>query len=60
MCALNANKYDHELKLYFEKKIAEGKNQMLVLNNLRSKLLTRVLAVMNRQQPYVNLRKYTA
>lgn len=60
MCALSANKYDHELKIYFEKKVAEGKNKMLVLNNVRNKLLTRVFAVINRQQPYVNLRKFAA
>lgn len=30
MAALSAKKYDPQLKLYFEKKIAEGKNKMLV------------------------------
>ncbi|MFO7867915.1 MAG: IS110 family transposase [Bacteroidales bacterium] len=60
MCALSANKYDFELKQYYEKKVNEGKNKMLVLNNIRNKLLTRVFAVINRQQPYVNLKKYAA
>jgi len=60
MCALSANKYDSELKLYFEKKVSEGKNKMLVLNNIRNKLLARVFAVVNRQEPYVNLKKYAA
>lgn len=60
MCALSANKYDFELKEYFEKKVNEGKNKMLVLNNIRNKILTRVFAVINRQEPYVNLKKYAA
>ena len=60
MCALSANKYDFELKQYFEKKVNQGKNKMLVLNNIRNKLLARVFAVINRQEPYVNLKKYAA
>ena len=60
MCALTAKKYDHELKEYYERKVAEGKNKMLVLNNIRNKLLQRIFAVVNRQQPYVNIRKYAA
>lgn len=60
MCALSANKYDYEMKRYFEKKVNEGKNKMLVLNNIRNKLLTRVFAVIKRQEPYVNLKKYAA
>ena len=60
MCALSANKYDVELKEYFERKVNEGKNKMLVLNNIRNKLLARVFAVINRQEPYINLRKYAA
>lgn len=60
MCALTAKKYDHELKEYYERKVEEGKNKMLVLNNIRNKLLQRIFAVVNRQQPYVNVRKYAA
>lgn len=54
MCALNAKKYDYQLKLYFDKKIDEGKNKMLVLNNIRNKILHRVFAVVRRKTPYVN------
>lgn len=60
MCALTAKKYDFELKEYFEKKVSEGKNKMLVLNNIRNKLLTRVFAVIKRQQPYINIKKFAA
>ena len=54
LCALNAKKWDPQLKEYYEKKVAEGKPKMLVLNNLRAKLLARVFAIINRGTPYVN------
>lgn len=54
MCALNAKAYDHEMKQYYERKVAEGKSKMLVLNNIRNKILGRVFAVINRGTPYVN------
>lgn len=60
LCALNAKKWDPQLKEYFEKKVAEGKPKMLVLNNLRAKLLARVFAIINRGTPYVNLQKFAA
>ena len=58
LCAMNAKKYDHQLKLYFEKKVNEGKNKMLILNNIRNKLLHRIFAVVKRQQPYINTHSY--
>ena len=54
LCALTAIKYYPEFKHYFDRKKAEGKNGMLVLNAIRNKLLLRVVAVVNKQQPYVN------
>lgn len=60
MCALNAKKYDHEIKEYYQRKVDQGKNKMLVLNNVRNKLLGRVFAVIKRQQPYVNIKKFAA
>lgn len=60
MCALTAKKYDFELNEYYNKKVEEGKNKMLVLNNVRNKLLGRIFSVVNRQQPYVNTRKFAA
>ena len=58
MCAMNAKKCDAELKLYYERKLEEGKSKMLVLNNIRAKLLGRVFAVINRGTVYVNTRKF--
>ena len=60
MCALSTKKHDYEIKNYYEKKVEEGKNKMLVLNNVRNKLLTRIFAVIKRQQPYININKFAA
>ena len=54
LCALTAIKYYPELRQYFERKKAEGKNGMLILNAIRNKLVLRVVAVVNNQQPYVD------
>lgn len=60
MCALNAKKHDMELKHYFERKVAEGKSKMLVLNNVRCKLIGRIFATVQRGTPYVNTQKFAA
>lgn len=60
MAALTAKKYDPELKAYYEKKVAEGKNKMLIINNIRNKLLARVFAVVKRGTPFVNTQNYLA
>lgn len=52
MCALAAVRHDPQLKVYYKKKTDEGKNKMLVLNNVRNKLVLRVCAVIKRQKPY--------
>jgi transposase len=53
LCALTAIKYYPEFRNYFERKKAQGKNGMLVLNAIRNKLVLRVVAVVNKQKPYV-------
>ena len=53
MASLSAIKLDADLKAYYERKVAEGKNKMSVLNAVRNKLLARVIAVVNKQQEYV-------
>ena len=54
MAALSAVKLDADLKKYYERKVAEGKNKMSVLNAVRNKLLARVLSCVNKQKIYVN------
>lgn len=44
MCALSAITSDPELKKYFNRKVEEGKNKMLVINNVRNKLVHRICA----------------
>jgi len=53
MASLTAVKLDADLKTYYERKVAEGKNKMSVLNAVKNKLLSRVVAVVNKQQEYV-------
>ncbi len=60
MCALTAIKRDPQLKDYYNRKKEEGKNGMLVLNNIRFKIIGRVFSVINRQTPYVNIYKFAS
>jgi len=53
MAALAAIKPDGELKTYYERKVAEGKNKMSILNAIRNKLIHRVFAVLKRNSEYV-------
>jgi transposase len=60
LCAMNAKKHDAELRIYYDRKVAEGKSKMLVLNNIRCKLLGRIFATVNRGTPYINTNKFAA
>ena len=51
MCALSAINHDPELREYYQRKAAEGKNKMLEINNVRNKLILRNCTVMKRQKP---------
>lgn len=53
MASLTAIKLDADLKAYYERKVAEGKNKMSVLNAVRNKLLARVVTCVNKKQEYV-------
>lgn len=52
MAAMAAVRAKGELKEYYTRKVAEGKNKMSVLNAVRNKLVHRMFAVMQRQTPY--------
>lgn len=60
LCALTAIKYYPEFRDYYNRKKAEGKNGMSVLNAIRNKLMLRVVAVVNNQKPYVEYLQQTA
>ena len=60
MCAISAIRYDKELMTYYERKVKDGKPKMLVINNVKCKLLGRVFAVVNRNTPFINTFKFAS
>lgn len=59
MGAMSASRNDPELNNYFNKKVAEGKSKMLVINNIRNKIVHRVCACVRENrvyQPQLNLK----
>lgn len=51
--ALCAVRFDPQLKAYYQRKVAEGKNKMSVLNAVRNKIIHRMYATIRRGTPYV-------
>ena len=52
MAAMSAIQCCEDLKSYYHRKIAEGKNKMSVLNAVRNKLISRIFACIKAQRPY--------
>jgi len=52
MSALSAIRNCEELRDYYQRKVAEGKNKMSVINAVRNKLILRVFAVVRNNQKY--------
>lgn len=52
MCALSAITSDPELKHYFDRKVAEGKSKMLVINNIRNKIVHRICACIRNNKAF--------
>lgn len=52
LAAMSAIRLENDLKIYYQRKVAEGKNKMLVLNNVRNKIVHRAFAVIKQQKPY--------
>ena len=59
-CAISAVQFNPEIRMYYQKRIAEGKNKMSTLNIVRNKLLARIFAVVQRETPYVDTYKFAA
>jgi transposase len=53
MAATRVVQLKGEMKDYYERKIAQGKNKMTVLNAIRNKIIHRVCAVIARGTPYI-------
>lgn len=60
MSAISAIQHDKELKIYYAKRVADGKPKMLVLNIIRNKLVARIFATVNRGTPFVELNQFIA
>jgi len=52
LSALSATVMKGELNDYYNRKVAEGKNKMLVLNNIRNKMVLRVFACVRENRKY--------
>jgi transposase len=52
MGAMSAIKSDKELRNYYDRKVEEGKNKMLVLNAVRNKIIHRVFACVSQNREY--------
>lgn len=50
--AMSAIRMKGELQDYYQRKVSEGKNKMLVLNAVRNKLIHRIYAVIKRGEKY--------
>ena len=54
MAALSAIKHNIDLHRYYERKVAEGKNKMSVINAVRNKLVHRIFACVLQNRKYEN------
>ncbi|RDB04646.1 IS110 family transposase [Runella aurantiaca] len=52
LAAMSAIRSKGEIKDYYVRKVAEGKNKMLVLNAVRNKIIHRIYAVVRRGEKY--------
>jgi transposase len=53
ICAVRAIRADTELRTYYQRKTAEGKPKMAVINAIRNKLVLRIFACVNQQRRFV-------
>ena len=50
--AMSAIQHCQEIKEYYQRKVGEGKNEMLVINNVCNKLVHRIFACISRREKY--------
>lgn len=60
LASVSAIQCDSELKLYYRRKLAEGKPKLVALNNVRNKILARAFSVIKRGTPYVEIQQFAA
>ncbi len=54
LAALSSIRLKNDLAEYFQRKVLEGKNKMLVLNAIRNKIIHRVYALIKNKSVYEN------
>jgi transposase len=52
MTSLVASRFSVDLKAYYERKVAEGKNKMSILNAIKNKIIHRIFACVNQNRLY--------
>ncbi|ACE06341.1 hypothetical protein Aasi_0986 [Candidatus Amoebophilus asiaticus 5a2] len=52
MCAISSIKNNTEIKLYYDRKVKEGKNKKIIINAIRNKILHRIYACVRDQRMY--------
>ncbi len=58
LCAKSAIIHNTEMKIFYNKRVEQGKNKRSTINIVRNKLLSRIFAVVNRKTPYVDIMKF--
>lgn len=54
MCAMACIQHYEEFRQYYDRKKAEGKHEMSIINAIKSKIVLRAVAVVKNQRPYVD------
>ncbi len=57
--AWQAVRFDHEIRGYYDRKVADGKHKLSVVNAVKNKMISRVFAVVKRGTPYVILANHS-
>lgn len=52
LAAMTAIQYCEEMKVFYHRKVAEGKNKMSVINAVRNKLISRIFACIKNKRKY--------
>lgn len=60
LAALTAVKCNPEMKLYYQRRLKEGKSKMSTINIIRNKLVSRMFAAVQRKSPWVEVYKFAA
>jgi transposase len=59
-CAASAIQHSPEMKIYYNRRLEEGKHKMSTLNIVKNKLLSRIFVVVARGTPYVDTYQFAS